>query len=94
MKKSFYEVEIEMSLTYIELRNMVIKMLRDKKILLALTFVASFVLNNHRLPLCECFNDKEIEKFVDSMKGKSDKIKSITFCKLTNPCSKITYDLH
>ena len=91
MEKILYEVEVELSLTKRELYRTVTKMLRNRKIFLALILVLSFALNNSRIPLYECFNDKEIKEFVNSFKGKT--VKSITFCKPRDPCSKIIYNL-
>ena len=87
-------MEVELSLTDRELRNTIVRMLRDKKISLALKLLLTFKLNNSRVPFYDYFNNKEVDEFVDSIKEKNNKIKSVTFCELRDPCNKITYNLH
>lgn len=95
MERSLYNIEIQLSFTIAEFLQTVQRMLRDRKISLALKLIVSFMFNGSRLHLCKCFNfnneEKEIEKFVNSIKNKM--VKSVSFYRPWDICNRITYNL-
>jgi hypothetical protein len=91
LERILYEVEVKLTLTRKQLYRTVIKMLRDKKVFLALTLVVAVAFNNSCIFFYDCFNNKEVKEFVNSKKGKT--VKSITFYEARNYCKKITYNL-
>jgi hypothetical protein len=91
MERSLYIIEVQLSLTAVEFLKVISRMMQDKKIFLPLKLAISFAFDKSRLHLCGCFDDKEINELVDSIKNKS--AKSISFYKQGDICNKITYNL-